>query len=95
MTNIRSLLEENGFTVKKYADYWNVQQYTPAGEDWNLDFNKLADIKSYAENFDPEEEFTMWIEAKNNGFAGVPNYSELWQDQLWKQEILTNIARSI
>lgn len=65
-----------------------MQQETPAGEDWNLSFNKLQDIKDYAENYDPEEDFNIWIEAKQNG---VPGVAELWQDQLWKQNLLSRL----
>lgn len=99
MTNIRRILENNGFEVTKERDGYSLQQYTPAGEDWNLYFEKLTDIKSYAEGFDPEEEFEIWVEAKIHGYptmrASIPCYSELWQDQLWKQELLDKIATEI
>lgn len=92
MKNIKNFLENNGFEISIENDGYNLHQYTPAGEDWNIYLNKLKDIKEYAENFDPEEEFEMWIEAKHNGVAGVPGVSELWQDQLWKQETLNKIV---
>lgn len=92
---MRKFLENNGFTITKTKDGYELQQYTPAGEDWWLYVQKLKDLKEYAENFDPEEEFEMWIEAKRNGVAGVPGVSELWQDQLWKQEKLNLIASNI
>lgn len=85
-------LEKYGFNVRKEEDGYELQQYTPAGEDWYLYFRKLEEIKTYAEYFDPEEEFTMWVEAKQNGMKGVPSIPELWKDQLWKQELLQEIA---
>jgi len=86
-------LEKYGFNVHKVEDGYEIQQYTPAGEDWCLFFRKLEEIKTYAEeSFDPEEEFTMWVEAKQNGMKGVPSIPELWKDQLWKQELLQEIA---
>ena len=84
-------LEKMGFDVEKDDQGYNLQQYTPAGEDWNLYFNKLQDIKEYAENYDPEDNFNMWIEAKQNGIRGVPNPAELWEDQLWKQNLLKEL----
>lgn len=92
---MRKLLENNGFTVNKTKDGYELQQYTPAGEDWWIFIQKLKDIKEYAENFDPEEEFKIWFEAGQNGVAGVPGVAELWKDQLWKQETLSLIADQI
>lgn len=34
----------------------------------------------------------MWFEAKQNGVNGVPGVARLWQDQLWKEELLNKIA---
>ena len=92
MQNIKKILENNGFKVEKETSGFAISQYTPAGEDWSVYVSKLKDIKEYANNFDPEEEFSMWVEAKNHGFKGVPGIAELWQDQLWKQEILKKCA---
>lgn len=95
MYKIRKILENNGFKISKDNSGYNLQQYTPEGEDWNIYLDKLKDIQKYAEDFDPEEEFKMWIEAKYNGITGVPGIAELWQDQLWKQEKLNLIASNI
>lgn len=88
----RQRLEKYGFNVQKVEDGYEIQQYTPAGEDWCLFFRKLEEIKTYAEYFDEGEEFSMWVQAKQDGVRGVPEYSELWQDQLWKKEILKSVA---
>ena len=48
--NIKKILEKHGFTVSKDGDCWNIQQYTPEGEDWNLCFSKLEEIKDYLIN---------------------------------------------
>ena len=85
-------LVKYGFNVRKTSDGYELQHYTPEGEDWNIYLNHLKDIKEYAENFDPEEEFSMWFEAKQNGVEGVPGVARLWQDQLWKEELLNKIA---
>lgn len=93
--NITKILEKNGFDVNVYDNYYEINQYTPAGEDWFITLNDLNDIVEYAENFDPEEEFTMWMEARQRGTRGVPGPAELWQDQLWKQKLLNKIANKI
>lgn len=85
-------LEKYGFNVHKVKDGYEIQQYTPEGEDWCLYFRNLQEIKEYAENFDEGEEFAIWVEAKQSGVRGVPDYKELWQDQLWKKELLKEIA---
>jgi hypothetical protein len=60
-----------------------------------MDFNNLEEIKNYAENFDPEEEFCVWMDARRNGTAGVPKPSELWKDQEWKQKTLQIILEEL
>ena len=90
--NIKKILENNGFDVDVIDGGYAVSQYTYAGEDWYMTFNKLEDIVDYAENFDPEEEFEFWVKAD---CAGKPSVAELWQDQLWKQELLNKVADEI
>ena len=85
-------LEKFGFNVRRDKHGFEVSQYTPAGEDWNLYFKKLNDIKDYAENYCPDDDFEMWVEARHNGIAGIPSIPELWQDQLWKRDILREVA---
>ena len=95
---IIKILERNGFTVtqSEYYGDWDIRQYTPAGEDWGFAVNELKDIKEYSENFDPEEDFTMWAEARMyNRVRGVPDIPTLWKDQLWKQKQLKKVARLI
>lgn len=91
----KSILENFGFTITQEYKGYNLQQYTPEGEDWNIYLERLKDIKEYAETFSPEDEFTMWFEAKQHGVRGVPDIAALWQDQLWKQELLNKIANKI
>ena len=95
--NIKKVLENNGFTVKYYKDgnYWEVSQYTPAGEDWSLTFYPLSDIKIYAESYDPSDNFKELFEAGQHGLSGVPDVPELWKDQLWKQSILNDVLEEL
>lgn len=93
-STIEELLEDNGFNITEIDGGYELSQETPAGEDWFITLNELKDIVEYAEDFDPEEEFTMWNNARGN-VAGVPGVADLWQDQLWKQELLNKIADQI
>ena len=92
---ISEILENNGFSIKNDGEVIWVSQYTPAGEDWNLSFNKLEEIVDYADDFDPEEEFAVWVEARMNGISGVPSPSILWKDQEWKRNILEKVAGEV
>lgn len=90
--SIKKILENNGFSITKNNQGFDLQQYTPAGEDWWIMLTKLSDIKDFAENFDEEEEFEFWVKAD---VRGKPSISELWKDQLWKKELLQNIAKEL
>lgn len=92
---IEQIFEYYDFSINDTGNEFELSQYTPAGEDWYIVLNKLEDIIEYAEDFDPEEEFTMWIEAKQNGAREVPNVPDLWEDQLWKQKLLNKVAEEV
>lgn len=92
---IKKILENKGFNITGELQSFELSIFTPAGEDWNICLDALEDIENYANGFDPEEEFTMWINAKQQGFQGVPSVPELWQDQLWKQNLLNEIVEEI
>lgn len=53
------------------------------------------DIFDYAEDFDSDSEFEMWVEAKIQGDKSVPGYPELYKDQLWKEKILKDVVVEI
>lgn len=92
---IKKILENAGFKIEKVDGGYELSQYTPAGEDWILTFEKLEDIVNYAENYEPSEDFVMWYEARKNGTIGVPDDSTLWEDQQWKKELLIGILEEI
>lgn len=94
---IIKILEKNGFSVSKEENIgWEIGQYTPAGEDWCFYVDELSDIKEYSDNFDPEDEFTMWAQARMyNWVRGIPDIPTLWKDQMWKQAILKKVAGKI
>lgn len=87
------IFEKLGFEVDEDDCGFDIQQYTPEGEDWNLHFDKWEDVLEY--EFDPEEEFTMWVEAKRSGTRGVPCMSDLWKDQLWKQKTIEKLKTGL
>lgn len=93
--NLKRALEKNGFKVERMSDGWFISQYTPAGEDWGLTFSPLKEFIEYAEEYDPEQDFGVWMEAKYHGTKGIPEPSELWKDQLWKQETLKKVLEDI
>lgn len=94
MRNIKEVFERYNFSVEKQKQGYFISQYTPAGEDWGFTLENLEDIKDYAENFDPDEEFDMWMEARHR-VRGVPSPHDLWEDQIWKQNMLKNVANEV
>lgn len=64
---LEELLEQEGFSIYKHETGYELEMYTPAGEDWIMGITNLDDFVEYANNFDPEEEFEMWIAADEDG----------------------------
>lgn len=92
---IQKALEDNGFKVRKYKGYYEVQQHTPAGEDWLYEVHSLKDMIEIMEEYDPEEDFGVWMEARYHGNRDIPSPSELWKDQLWKQELFKKVLQEV
>ena len=69
---------------EKYVEFY---QESPAGQDFGFTvyYEELEDIAEkvffYWQDYDIEEEVRMFLEAKQNGFAGVPDVVTLVKDQ--------------
>jgi hypothetical protein len=60
-----------------------LQKHSPAGEDFSFCVDKenfVENVEEYAKHFDIDEHIEMWIEARKNGFRGVPSTRELVND---------------
>lgn len=92
MEKLKEIIENLGWNISE-ANFgggdigWELQQYSPAGEDFIFDIehnnsNKLAidNIIEFAENFDEDEHIEMWIEARHSGIEGIPSIRELVED---------------
>lgn len=92
---IREVLEQYNFSIHEDYSRLELNICTPAGEDWWICLNFPEDIFDYAEDFDSDSEFEMWVEAKIQGDKSVPGYPELYKDQLWKEKILKDVVVEI
>ncbi len=89
--NIDDLLdkaEELGWCVNESDTEWEFIRNSPAGEDFFFDISAsnvhnaddmVHEIRSYANDFDPEEHAKMWIEAQRR-VSGVPDLKTLVKD---------------
>ena len=100
---IITIIENNGFSISEIQqqnkDYYiEINQYTPAGEDWyeiiwfdGKDKGFINALTLRAEEFNIDEEAEVWI--TNRGKRGVPNsISCLVADQEWKQKKLKQLS---
>ena len=75
--------EELDWTVIVEDKCWEFGKHSPAGEDFWFslsDKDVVKELLSYYESFDTEDHVMMLMEAKKNGFAGVPSLKELVED---------------
>lgn len=68
--------ENLGWSVSEDQDAGTVEleSYSPAGENLVVTVEKenfAEKVREYAEDFDIDEHIEMWVEARNNGVAGV------------------------
>ena len=80
----------------------------PAREDWWIEFdiecprdemdlinNVSKELLEYYESFDIEEEVFLKLEAKRNGFRGVPDVVTLVQNEEYKEKALNDFIKKL
>lgn len=91
--------EKLDWTVKEYEDGTaEFSQYSPAGEDFSFTVNAenaAQEIYEYYDNFDVDDHIEMWVEAKQNGVAGVPSIRRLVEDAEAISEMLKTLAGAV
>ena len=98
------------FTLSQDSDNLTVgvQGDNPAGEDWWMEFyikypvdetdllNKVRkELWEYYESFDIEEEVFLKLEAKRNGFRGVPDVVTLVHNEEYKEKALNDFIEKL
>lgn len=84
--------------TEKYVEF---SQFSPAGQDFSFDvwYDNLGEIMykvyEYYQDYDVEEEVLMWLEAKRNGIAGVPDVQTLVHDQEEIEQMILELAEAI
>ncbi len=79
-------IEDIGWKVERNGNEVTLGNYSPAGEELYktlyLDAEKDIPKQLYElyDSFDEEEHITMWVNAKQNGVAGVPSIQRLVHD---------------
>ena len=100
LPEIENFFEDHGFNVDLTCSeetYIELEQYTPAGEDWSISIvlgslptveDLIDEIKTIYEGFDPDEEYDLL-----KGLKGAPRASILIEDQEWKDKTLEELSR--
>lgn len=85
-----------GWNISDCGEYYELENYSPAGEDLMVVFTKDKDLKQQAidnyDDFDTEKHIEMWIEAKRQGVNGVPSARELVEDADEIQDMFEDLA---
>ena len=88
-------------TPKENDSCWEFEKYSPAGEDFcfSIIAKNLAELKGelqyYYENFDREDHVYELLEAKRNGFRGVPDLDTLVEDSQAIEDMLEELAMEV
>ncbi len=94
LKNVSDIAESEGFntSISEYENgsYFNFQQYTPAGQDFNFEveaynIEQLAEeIKNYYENYDVSEQAYLWLDDNGHGTNGAPHdMKDVYEDMGW------------
>ena len=93
--------EDLGWTIYRddeLSNCWEFEKFSPAGEDFSFTVyaKNLTELKeelqSYYDYFDREDHTFELLEAKRNGFRGVPDLDTLVQDSQDIEDMLEELA---
>lgn len=94
----QAICERLGWNVQLEQDDIILQQFSPAGEDFFFYADKerfAQSINDYAEDFDPNEHATMWVENMHT-VRGVPqSIRVLIDDADAIKQMLTDLSEQI
>lgn len=103
---ILEIIEKRGFIYNEYQEkdedvYIELNQYTPAGEDWQrtiwfdgTDEDFINSMRKFVYEFDVDEEVEIWIGSR--GKNGVPSSIKvLVEDAEWKYKQLENLLEAL
>lgn len=95
----REICEDLGWDVTVGNDGTvELEKYSPADEDFIFTVhmsNFVKEVEEYADDFDIDDHIAMWIEAKNNGTAGIPSTRELVHNAEAIKEMLNELAEAL
>lgn len=97
MDELEAYLVDNGWSVYKDEDGWDIRQASPAGEDFGFYIRHgddvetaIKEIKEYAYDFDIDEHVRL-----NLGVRGAPGVRELVEDAKEIQKMLDELADGV
>lgn len=102
LEDLQTAIENHGWNITAYNDsYWDISQFSPAGEDFFFTINHnnsvkkvIEEISQYANDFDVDEHIEMWVEARqiDNNRLNVLSIRRLAEDAESIQEMLDDFA---
>lgn len=94
-------LEWHVYRDTEDSQYWEFEKFSPAEEDFcfSVTAKNLAELKAelqcYYEDFDREDHVFGLLEAKRNGFRGVPDLDTLVKDSQDIEDMLEELAMEV
>jgi len=89
-------IEENGWKINSNT---SIENWCDNDKNIVIECNKgeslKAVIKNRALNFDEEEEFELFVEAKKNGLSGCPSYKQMLDDCIQENRFYEDLWEAI
>ncbi len=89
------VIEDEGWSVESnYIETW-----CDNGKDIIVNYENLEDLPEILDNlyinYDSEEEFELYVEAKRNGLNGCPSYRDMLEDCEQEENLYRELYQAI
>lgn len=101
--NVINKIEELEWHVQDEGYYYLLSNFSPAGQDFNIQVDKTGEVNDFVENiymvyenYDVSEETYLWLDNTGHGKNGAPfEMEDVLNDMKWCEHAIWKLYRDL
>lgn len=103
MKEVLNKIKELGWNVDECYDCYELESYSPKGQDFHITVDKNDDIKYFIGNiykaytdFDVSYQAYLWLDETGHGICGAPyDMKEVYEDMKWCEDAIYDLYETL